>query len=856
MVENRLVYLTPLMNSSEFYCFVTDENFIIRYSNDLYLRDFGTWPHRLSDFPANASDKGLTNLFMQAAKACMQKPEDSHSFELSRQLPDRSVQYFRWEAVAEPGQDQISLMIRFTGTKISSIRLTEQQLSHQSGIIENISDAVISSNLDFRITSWNKAAERIYGVSASDAIGKDSSFLKYQYVRSSSEEARQTVRDRGIWKGDVIFTRHDGREVYLQAIVSSIRSTDSGDTIGYVAVNRDITKEREAGRAIVELRRQNSLFLDALHEGVVVQNLNGEILECNRAAEKILGLTAAQMSGRDSLDPGWRSIHADGSVFPGETHPAMKTIQTGLPQNNVVMGVHKPGGELTWILINSQPVISEEGRMIAIATTFTDITRQKTATESLAEALHNKKAILSAAYEGFYLINKEFIIYTINESGKKILKLLSGRDFSTGDSIIDALPADPEIPLTSLLLRCFEGEIFELEKSYNTSEGTIWLDFTFKPVHDNDKINALCITCRNVTKRKFAEIALQKSEQQFRSLSENIPGAVYEYVFRRDGTHGFKFLSPVIEKLFGITAQKFAEAPHHIHPDDLPDLIRRLEYSQKTNEPFYFKGRLISGDGKIKWHTASSSFSYYTEEGSSVYTGIIEDITLEKQLQQQIYDQQFERKREILKAVIEAQEKERQEISNELHENVNQVLSSCKLLLNIAIENPANSVSLLKEVEENIENTINEIRDISQYLNSSTLELIGLPLAISGFAEKINHTHQYSITLNTRDWDETIALDPDLQLTIFRIIQEQLMNIRRHSGASIIEIGLKSNSSMVEASVKDNGKGFDVGQVRKGLGLTNIFNRVEYYGGKTDVITSPGNGCILKIAIPLYKVRN
>lgn len=856
MVENRLVYLTPLKNSSEFYCFVTDENFIIRYSNDLYLRDFRTWPHRLMDFPANASEKGLTNRFMQAAKACLQKPEVSHSFELSRQLPDRSVQYFRWEAVAEPGQDQTSLMIRFTGTNISSIRLTEQQLSHQSGIIENISDAVISSNLNFLITSWNKAAERIYGVSASDAIGKDSSFLKYQYVRSSSEEARQIVRDRGVWKGDVIFTRHDGRDVYLQAIVSSIRSTDSGETIGYVAVNRDITKEREAGRAIVELRRQNSLFLDALHEGVIVQNLNGEILECNRAAEKILGLTAAQMSGRDSLDPGWRSIHADGSVFPGETHPAMQTIQTGQSQNNIVMGVHKPGGELTWILINSQPVISEEGRMIAVATTFTDITRQKTATESLAEALHNKKAILSAAYEGFYLINKEFIIYTINESGKKILKLLSGRDFSTGDSIIDALPADPEIPLTSLLLRCFEGEIFELEKSYNTSEGTIWLDFTFKPVHDNDKINALCITCRNVTKRKFAEIALQKSEQQFRSLSENIPGAVYEYVFRRDGTHGFKFLSPVIEKLFGIPAQKFAEAPHHIHPDDLPDLIRRLEYSQKTNEPFYFKGRLISGDGKIKWHTASSSFSYYTEDGSSVYTGIIEDITLEKQLQQQIYDQQFERKREILKAVIEAQEKERQEISNELHENVNQVLSSCKLLLNIAIENPANSVSLLKEVEENIENTINEIRDISQYLNSSTLELIGLPLAISGFAEKINHTHQYSITLNTRDWDETIALDPDLQLTIFRIIQEQLMNIRRHSGASIIEIGLKSNSSMVEASVKDNGKGFDVGQVRKGLGLTNIFNRVEYYGGKTDVITSPGNGCILKIAIPLYKVRN
>jgi len=856
MVEHRLIYLTPLKNSAEFYCFVVDEHFEIRYSNDLFTRDFGSWPRKLTEFPANASEKGLINRFLQAAKACVQHPLHSHSFEFTIQLPGQPAQYFRWEALAESVQDNPGPQVRFTGSEISELRNTEEALNQKIQIIENISDAVVSSSLDFIIISWNKASEEIYGIPASEAIGKEVAFINYQYLDSTREEARETLQEKGYWKGEVMFRRKDGTDVYLQVAVSSMKSFTTGEKIGYVAVNRDITKQVEARQALTELRRQNHLFIDALHEGIVIQNNRGQIIECNKVAEKILGLSAAQMAGLDSLHPGWRAIHTDGSDFPGDTHPAMVTMKTGLPQNDVVMGVHKPTGEITWILINSRPVINEQGKMIAVATTFNDISEQKKASEGLASALQNKRAILGAANEGFCLVNERFQIYTINESGKKILKLLSGKDVSPGDLITDAIPSDSDLPVEAMLENCLQGELFELEKSYPTPEGVIWLDFTYKPVWEQDKIIAICITCRNVTKRKLAEIALQKSEQQFRSLSENIPGAVYEYVYRPDGTHGFRFMSQVIEKLFGINPVRFTEAPHHIHPDDLPDLLRRLEYSQKTNEPFYFKGRLISGDGKIKWHTASSSFSYFLEDGSRVYTGIIEDITLEKQLQQQIYDQQFERKREILKAVIEAQEKERQEISNELHENVNQVLSSCKLLLNIAIENPANSISLLKEIEENIENTINEIRDISQYLNSSTLELIGLPLAISGFAEKINHNRQFAITVNTREWDETIMINPDLQLTLFRIIQEQLMNIRRHSGASVVVIGLRSSQSMVEASVEDDGKGFDIGQVRKGLGLTNIFNRVEYYGGKTEIISSPGKGCALKISIPLYKIRS
>ena len=90
-------------------------------------------------------------------------------------------------------------------------------------------------------------------------------------------------------------------------------------------------------------------LLAVLQEGFVYQDLNGAILKCNKSAEKILGLSYDQMIGKKSVDPSWKSINEDGSDFPGETHPAMETLKTSKPLTDVVMGVHKPNNEITWI---------------------------------------------------------------------------------------------------------------------------------------------------------------------------------------------------------------------------------------------------------------------------------------------------------------------------------------------------------------------------------------------------------------------------------------------------------------------------------------------------------------------------
>lgn len=147
---------------------------------------------------------------------------------------------------------------------------------------------------------------------------------------------------------------------------------------------RDITARKQAEDDLRTSEARYRSVIGATHEGIVLLDADGGIRACNASAERILALSADQMIGRTSLDPRWRAIHEDGSAFPGETHPAWVTLHTGKPLSNIVMGVHKPDGTLTWILVNSQPLFEADGTSLTgVVASFADITDRKRADEAL-----------------------------------------------------------------------------------------------------------------------------------------------------------------------------------------------------------------------------------------------------------------------------------------------------------------------------------------------------------------------------------------------------------------------------------------------------------------------------------------
>ncbi len=153
-----------------------------------------------------------------------------------------------------------------------------------------------------------------------------------------------------------------------------------GAIFGISVFGRDITAHKEAERLLVESEEQYRLLIAAMEEGVTLQDENSAILAFNKSTERILGLSTDQLEGKTSFDPDWHSIHEDGSPFPGEMHPVVATLRTGLPQSNVIMGIHKPDGSLTWISINVQPIFKDGMKTpFRVVATMHDITERKSA---------------------------------------------------------------------------------------------------------------------------------------------------------------------------------------------------------------------------------------------------------------------------------------------------------------------------------------------------------------------------------------------------------------------------------------------------------------------------------------------
>jgi diguanylate cyclase (GGDEF)-like protein/PAS domain S-box-containing protein len=143
------------------------------------------------------------------------------------------------------------------------------------------------------------------------------------------------------------------------------------------ALGRQVVARLEQQREIddrKEIERRFSSALGAMQEGFVLQQRDGSIILSNPQAEQILGLSKDQMQGRTSIDPRWRTIHEDGTPFPGNQHPAMVALRSGEMQKNVIMGVYKSEGTLSWISINSSPIFqNEETTPYAVISTFTNI---------------------------------------------------------------------------------------------------------------------------------------------------------------------------------------------------------------------------------------------------------------------------------------------------------------------------------------------------------------------------------------------------------------------------------------------------------------------------------------------------
>lgn len=213
-------------------------------------------------------------------------------------------------------------------------------------------------------------------------------------------------------------------------------------------------------------------------------------------------------------------------------------------------------------------------------------------------------------------------------------------------------------------------------------------------------------------------------------------------------------------------------------------------------------------------------------------------------------DQKLSRQKQITKATIRAQEKERNHIGKELHDNINQILTTTKMYIDMALAEESLREELLTKSLENVSKAIYEIRKLSKSLVPPSLGDIGLREAVEELISGLNISKTLRIKLKANDLKEN-GIKEQIKLTVYRVIQEQLNNIIKHSKATHADVKMAIVKKLLKVTVTDNGIGFDPGKKTKGIGLSNIANRAEVHHGSVQIVSAPGAGCSVHISIPL-----
>src|SRR6201996_6945310 len=348
---------------------------------------------------------------------------------------------------------------------------------------------------------------------------------------------------------------------------------------------------------------------------------------------------------------------------------------------------------------------------------------------------------------------------------------------------------------------------------------------------------------QDISVRKRSEEIVTASEEKYRQIFYKNPYPTW--IFDLNTLRIVEVNDAALEK-YGFDKGEFYQLTvRDLHPEGEADA-----FLDGIRHP-------LPGSERRLWHHRNKAGSLITVEITSHridYFGklcmqvIVNDVTERVRLEKELALQQRLKQQQITEVVLGAQERERFELGQELHDNINQILATSKLYLDVAIEEKEPRIELLAKSRKNISMAIEEIRKLSKELITPSLNDLGLVQSIRELIRSIQSVKKMKIRLHISGLKEE-GLLPEQKINIYRIIQEQLNNILKHAQAGSVSIELNKQREQIRLRVEDDGKGFDPRMRRNGVGISNIMSRAELYNGKVEIDSSPGKGCRLEVIL-------
>jgi len=534
-------------------------------------------------------------------------------------------------------------------------------------------------------------------------------------------------------------------------------------------------------------------------------------------------------------------------------------------------------GKKSYLICSIRYVRDDQRRITGIMALNRDITEVKKAQQEVA-------GILAGITDGFFVLDQHFRVTLWNQEAERLTRISSAE--IVGQPIREKMPELIDVDTWQSFQKAFKKKMTVTFEQYNEHTDR-WLEMSLYPSG-----HGVFAYFKEVTLRKKQEalLALEKKVLELNTGKRMTLRALLNYFLKglqkifpdmyccvltldEDGGRVRLLSAPGLPAVYSHAIDGLPIGPNAGSCGTAMFRKETVICADIATDPLWESHRdlTLSFGLRACWSIpvvndrdeVLAAFSvYYTTPKSpaegemDTFERIANLVTLiieSKRAEEKLLSRELDKQKLIAQAMVDAQERERAEIGKELHDNINQILSTTKLYLELAKNDNDQRLNLINRSAANIHHAIREIRNISRSLVPSSIGDLGLQDSIADFVESIRTTRAIHVEFYpVGDFEATLI--EKTKLTLFRIIQEQVNNVLKHSGARnlIIELILAGAEKKIELSITDDGKGFNPEEVRKkGLGLSNITSRAELCGGKIDIRSAPGRGCKLRVQIPV-----
>jgi PAS domain S-box-containing protein len=745
---------------------------------------------------------------------------------------------------------------------------SDEVIRYQAGLLQSISDIIISSDENNIIRTWNKAAELTYGWTAEEAIGQSlETLLKTQVIGTTLEKAYDDLLRYGKVEIETIDTCKDGRRINISCTPKLLKDA-TGRITGIVGIFHDITEKKKMEGALREKETHLRLAAEAAKLGTYAFDLeNGTIF----ISEELKTLWGVLPEAQAELDEMFFFV----GLHPDDKQPFLEKILAandpngdGLIENDY--RILTPDGAVKWLHTRGQTTFGDIGGQrvpVYAAGVAIDITERVAAENSIREMSEELQNIIDSTDDYIYSVNREFRLVNFNSSFSAYAEQKLGKRIEKG------------ILMPSVLTR-FDTSFWELFFQRVAREGKIQLEISveegrilsiaFNPVYIDGQLTEITVFARDITER----VAVENSVRELSEELQNIIDSTNDYIYSIDRDFRLVYYNSAfgvdVHRIFGIQIEKGMRVPD-IMPK-LDDAYWEDAFSRVAGEgKFYLESRIDHGtrvmqfsfnpvykDGQVAEMTVFGKD--ITERLSSEREIIRLNASLEKRVQ--------ERTEELQKSVGDLKNLSRI-VSHDLKEPVRQIACYAEHIQ--ALTDKGDIRSEASDIRKTCGRMTRLIEGLSEYAMSSELKIRKEAVHVRKMVTAIFNELKTSAPNNTLlQFESGLPVVCADKLLLKHVLLNLLSNVLKFSSkreTSEITVGCREENFQYIFYIRDNGVGFDMQYAHKlfkvferlhadegyegtGIGLAAVHNIIRRHGGATWIESRENTGTTVYFTLP------